>query len=437
MSDIRSGIRRPLGYLLVAGLATALASSVSGQSDPGSGNVARGQVDLAAAFATLADTLENVPVPWNQKWQFDVFNVPDSTGQAIVNPTFELETTLPFTFFSRPPDLFSTPTYIWNFTDLQIDGLPPRHLAEHVFLTVWSPSGTLVEAPRVRLTRSATPQVLTAAETVQTVTATLTIEEPIDFGTGMPAANAFHVSIGDAPIAYAGYTPVAHQFVSQAATPGWFAWSTPQQTLWAIDPQLLQVGQSYTFQAVFKTIKAPDLVGSPIHMPTVSLGYAHREAQAGPSGSTFATIQHPLEPVTLTFRTDSTLDWERVTTWPRRDIVLNGRVSSVTPPPIRRVIVPAAVRIEPEVVNRRSQGVITAFVQVPAPYRIEDIDASTVRCQGAPATFSVVAGDTLMLKCKVQQLQGVMWGSAVEMTVNGLFADGSLFEGIDIVRAIR
>jgi len=113
-------------------------------------------------------------------------------------------------------------------------------------------------------------------------------------------------------------------------------------------------------------------------------------------------------------------------------------VSEVTPPPPPfRVIVPATVKIDPEVVNLRSRGVSSAFVELPEPYAPADVDVSTVVCQGAPAVNALVVAKKLIVKCDVQQLEDVRLGQRVELWVGGQLSDGSVFFGSHFVRVIR
>lgn len=105
-------------------------------------------------------------------------------------------------------------------------------------------------------------------------------------------------------------------------------------------------------------------------------------------------------------------------------------------------VIPATVRIEPETLNLASQGVSTAFIQLPEGYDAADIDVSTVVCEGAPAVRGMVSEEdngTYITKFNRQDLVDVPTGDEVELTVigkvfyNGGYAD---FEGSDTVRVI-
>ena len=98
--------------------------------------------------------------------------------------------------------------------------------------------------PHVTFSRAVTPQLLVGAETIQSVTVTLTIDEPLDVEDPGSPLNAMHVSIGNVPVVYGSFTPVTHDIVSHADVPGWFSFLRPEQVVWTIDPQTVHVGHT-------------------------------------------------------------------------------------------------------------------------------------------------------------------------------------------------
>ena len=103
--------------------------------------------------------------------------------------------------------------------------------------------------------------------------------------------------------------------------------------------------------------------------------------------------------------------------------------------------IPANVTIKPETLNLTSKGEFTAFIRLPEPYNITDINISTVVCEGAPAVKGMVADDNKYIaKFDREDLRkDLPTGDEVEMTVTGkVFYNGGYadFEGSDTIRVI-
>lgn len=99
--------------------------------------------------------------------------------------------------------------------------------------------------------------------------------------------------------------------------------------------------------------------------------------------------------------------------------------------------IPANVTIKPETLNLPSKGLFTAFITLPKPYNITDVNISTVVCEGAPAVQGMIADDNkYMAKFDREDLVGVEPGDAVTLTVTGKLYDGTPFEGSDTIRVI-
>lgn len=97
----------------------------------------------------------------------------------------------------------------------------------------------------------------------------------------------------------------------------------------------------------------------------------------------------------------------------------------------------AEIEIKPETLNLKSEGVFTAFIDLPEGYDEEEVDISTVECQGAPAVSGVMADDDrLIIKLDREDLVGVTAGDAVELIVTGQLLDGIVFSGSDTIRVI-
>ena len=67
----------------------------------------------------------------------------------------------------------------------------------------------------------------------------------------------------------------------------------------------------------------------------------------------------------------------------------------------------------------------------------EEIDSSTVVCEGAPAVKAMMADDgRLIAKFDREDLVGVSAGTAVALTITGELTDGTPFIGSDAIRVI-
>jgi hypothetical protein len=248
----------------------------------------------------------------------------------------------------------------------------------------------------------------------------------------------FSISIGSPVIAYGSHRLVEGFFVSQIPVEGWNSGTDGVQAFWYTHPSNVEIGKIYMFQATLKSVKSPDLLGSPLFKPGVMVHYAR--CWMNPAIVVTAnsmTITDPDNILSATFSADNVVDWTpQGFSDTRFDFWFNSGVSQVTPPPFH-VLIPATVRIEPETLNLKSKGVITAFVQLPEQYSIKNIDLSTVICQRAPAIRGVIAGDTLILKFNRQELQNIVPGEEVEFLVTGQLTDGSIFIGEDLIKVIN
>jgi predicted acyl esterase len=120
-----------------------------------------------------------------------------------------------------------------------------------------------------------------------------------------------------------------------------------------------------------------------------------------------------------------------------RNAVMNSYISlPVTTDPIS-----VAVEVKPETLNLKSNGEFTVFI-TPSPelgkgYQAQDIDVSTLVCNGAPAVSGQVANDTLVAKFRRQDLSNTSAGPAVTLNVTGKFYYDIPFSGNDTVRVTK
>jgi hypothetical protein len=185
-------------------------------------------------------------------------------------------------------------------------------------------------------------------------------------------------------------------------------------------------------------VKSPLLLGSPIFKPGVKVGYSREENPIPPVTGNSVTFTDPYNVVSATFSSSGIVDWIPGYTDNWFDFWFNPKVSEITPPPPPfHVLIPAIVQIKPETLQLKSKGVMTAYVQLPEQYRIEDINISTVTLQGAPAVRGNIEGNTLVLKFDRQKLQNIVTGGEIELLLSGQLTDGSIFKGTDAIRVIN
>jgi hypothetical protein len=103
----------------------------------------------------------------------------------------------------------------------------------------------------------------------------------------------------------------------------------------------------------------------------------------------------------------------------------------------RIIGIDASIEIKPETLNLNRKGVFTAFIDLPEGYDEQDIDISTVECEGAPALKGKMANDgRLIVKFERKELEGVSLGDDVELAVSGKLIDNTPFGGSDTIRVI-
>ncbi|MEN8133962.1 MAG: hypothetical protein ABFS18_00310 [Thermodesulfobacteriota bacterium] len=111
------------------------------------------------------------------------------------------------------------------------------------------------------------------------------------------------------------------------------------------------------------------------------------------------------------------------------NIVVTGVDGCVT-------ILDANVDIDPDTLNLNAGGVFTAYVTLPEEYSVEEIDTTTVECEGAPAVKTSIEDNVLIAKFFREDLIGVEVGDAVTLTVTGQLDEETFFEGSSVIRVI-
>ena len=101
---------------------------------------------------------------------------------------------------------------------------------------------------------------------------------------------------------------------------------------------------------------------------------------------------------------------------------------------------PIDVRIEPETLNLKSNGVFTAFITVPEGYSLKDWNIGNLSCEGALAKQGKLSGNAYTAKFNRQDLINVTPGDAVSLTVKGTFTHNTkqaLIQASDTIRVIK
>jgi hypothetical protein len=100
-------------------------------------------------------------------------------------------------------------------------------------------------------------------------------------------------------------------------------------------------------------------------------------------------------------------------------------------------VIASSVRIEPETLNKSSNGSFTVFIELPAGYNPNDLVPGSLTCSGAFATVVNVTGSNeLNVKFEREDLLNVETGDAVVITITGVFSDGTPFVGHDTIQVI-
>ncbi|MHC4733107.1 MAG: choice-of-anchor Q domain-containing protein, partial [Planctomycetota bacterium] len=100
--------------------------------------------------------------------------------------------------------------------------------------------------------------------------------------------------------------------------------------------------------------------------------------------------------------------------------------------------VPVDVEVNPPVINLKSQGKwITTFLYFPEGYNVADVNSASLRLEGDIEQQWIWFDEEtreIMARFPRQDLQGLLSVGDVELTVTGLFMNGTTFEGTALVR---
>jgi hypothetical protein len=110
-------------------------------------------------------------------------------------------------------------------------------------------------------------------------------------------------------------------------------------------------------------------------------------------------------------------------------------------------VIDAKIDIDPNILNLKSKGkYITAYIELPSGYSVNNIDISTVKfnneiyAESSPTSISDYDNDgvsDLMVKFSRSLVYNIVTaGDNVEITISGQITDGSSFEGQDYIKVI-
>ena len=391
-------------------------------------------LDHYYVYGTNEDSIENVEIGWESSRSIAVAGLHEEAAE-VHNPKFVLETEMELIGFSPDdPEVFTANPdenrYVWHFTDLVVEA--PESCVVHF----WDEEVIHQAKTRFSASRTVVPETLTDETTKQVVTLTFTLEEDLPDTT-----NSFGIWIGSSIIAYEDARLVEGEIVEQTEVEGWGMGTDGIQAWWHIEPDLIEIGKTYVFEAEIEAEKSVELVGSPLFKPGILIGQGKglpMEEQTGKS----VTIEAPDASVKATISADNELNWNPVYGEFGYDFWFNEIISQITVPPDEEsppyyVLTPADVDIHPKALNPSSRGVFTAYIQLPSPYSIHDIDISTVVCEGAEAIRGSIEDDILTLHFWRQDLDDIEPGEEVKFMINGELTDGTIFEGKDTIMVLE
>jgi len=118
--------------------------------------------------------------------------------------------------------------------------------------------------------------------------------------------------------------------------------------------------------------------------------------------------------------------------------IINGRIDmgayEYSPP------MSAEVRIIPRTINLTSKGNwITCYIWLPERYNVADIDPNRILLEHEiePKRFWLAEDEQVAIaRFSREELRGIINTGEVELTITGQLKDGTIFEGIDVIRVI-
>ena len=392
-------------------------------------------------YHTVMDKIDNVPMLRDYHWLFQINNLKDETGQPMTNPSITVSSNRTFVDFWPWVSSISDGNYTWSFPiELPEDALLPTGAVEPNYLDYHSP-GFSTE-------RIVTPQVLVEPITIQNLSLTFTLEEPLP-----DDANSISISIGSPNFFFHEERLVNYTILSMNDVEGWELGGNS----WHANPSNVLLDHTYRFEAVLEAVKSPSLEGTPTAKPAILISYAHVDDLGSIGIGSSATATHPEGP-RMTVTAEGNYEWFAAVTYSRQDFWFHEVVSEVIenpdPPPPYAVRIPATIDIKPDSYNLgRRADCVTGYIELPEGYDVRDINVSTLLLDGIfpahPKPTEVGDYDhdgipDLMVKFDVSTLHSEtnIAGLASErfmsvtVAVTGRLRDGTLFQGTDTIKII-
>jgi ABC-type transport system substrate-binding protein/photosystem II stability/assembly factor-like uncharacterized protein len=390
------------------------------------GNEVQAEVGLVAATSIMADSVENVPQSWNRFWLVGMGNWPDGGMAPIIHPTIWLATDAPIMHVS-PSDApyfignVASHNYTWDFYDISVP------VPENLHISAWNDSPALVRQPGYRISRTVTPSVIPVGTTTQTVTVSFTLEEALPIGT-----DTLSLTIGNTENILQDHT-ITTRYVEGTSSCSSAVWSGGNsgdlvRVFWSPDLSQIVIGQTYTFSAQLSTTITGTAGYSYIVKPDVTVQQWHEVPLPMISG-----VEVPIDtvspdgPARAIFTAEEPVDWYRSARTDRYIFSLGTVVMHMgsTQP----TIVEGSLRLAPEKIQLKGNGLVQAFLSLPDPYTPESIIPESVRLCGLEPLKVHIAGGCLVATFTREQLRPVLPVlSEVKITCTGTLADNLSFK---------
>jgi len=275
--------------------------------EPWLGAEANAGVSHGHWYFTDADSIDaNVPLDWSHHWLFQIAN----PTVGLTNPYITLTSDLPFVGFRPEPIIIDSNTVKW----ITASGYMP----EGTDFPCHADEAVDTFPPGYSLSRLVSPQKLVDEITLQTVTATFTLEE------ALPDRNQFWIHIGFLPCVYHLEEVVTSEYHSGGSSIGpWhFQGSVgDRQVGWSANPSEVEIGETYQLTATFQSTKSPGFDPEPIYKPRVSTVFTKEIPLPSVTG-TSTTIDY--DGVSVTFGADNAVTWYPGILDLRRDVILEA-----------------------------------------------------------------------------------------------------------------
>ena len=121
----------------------------------------------------------------------------------------------------------------------------------------------------------------------------------------------------------------------------------------------------------------------------------------------------------------------------RRDVISSQDTVTINATNAAPEVIESEVKIEPETINLKSKGKFKAFIELPSPYKEDNIVTRTVVCEGAQAINGRTDGrERFVATFNTQDLVLEIDSKKekVVLTVSGELEDGTKFKGSDTVK---